>query len=462
MTNKRRRDKESCAGCHRKRTKPLVRRSTLGYGDVSTVPARVAKRHLPADIFWAAASSGTTNSCSAAGPLEAQLASDRSFMKTRFEPDDQTAANDGFSPTLIDPEAYDATEQKFAASLEQTTSAKPPKFVVEAEPSEVVLDNGREIADAAEGGGTQETAAVAPLPTDLQGSPDHDSWRQELAARLSHYRARRRPREPRYPSLQLKFESDQVWSSPASTVQPPPSTAAGLETVNYQQPVAAPRIKLAEPADYPRILPAATTETTAKIIEFASYSPTPRPLDELAEPVLDRPRIIESPELVPPPPALGGILIEPVEEPASERRPGFEIPLRAAPMARRMAAAGIDGALVVSAIAAFAYIFFRITAIIPPPGRVAGTAVFLIGLLWSAYQYLLLVYSGATPGLKLARLELHRFDGNPVPRRIRRWRVLASVRSGVSLGLGYAWCLLDEDELCWHDRITRTYMAPKS
>jgi uncharacterized RDD family membrane protein YckC len=383
-------------------------------------------------------------------------------MKRRFEPD-QTGANDGFSPTLIDPDAYDATEQKFAASLEQTTSAKPPKFVVEEGPSQVALDDGREIAEAAEACATrtQETAAVAPLPTDLQGSSDHDSWRQEVAARLSHYRARRRPSEPRYPSLQLKFESDQVWSSPPSTVEPPPTTAATLQTANYAQPAAVPRIKLAEPADSPRILPAATTETTAKVIAFASYTPAPRPLDELAEPVLDRPRIIEAPELVPPPPALGGILIEPVEEPASERRPGFEIPLRAAPMSRRVAAASIDAALVVSSITAFAYIFFRITSIVPPPGKAAGTAVLLIGLLWSAYQYLLLVYSGATPGLKLARLELHRFDGNPVPRRIRRWRVLASVLSGVSLGLGYAWCLLDEDELCWHDRITRTYMAPK-
>jgi hypothetical protein len=34
------------------------------------------------------------------------------------------------------------------------------------------------------------------------------------------------------------------------------------------------------------------------------------------------------------------------------------------------------------------------------------------------------------------------------------------VLSGFSLALGYAWCFLDEDRLCWHDRITRTYMAP--
>jgi uncharacterized RDD family membrane protein YckC len=420
----------------------------------------------PADIPGLRLFSCATRSCSAAVRLEAHLVPDRSFMKPRFEPDDQTAANDGFSPALIDPEAYDATEQKFAASLEQTGSTRPPKFVVEEKPSEVALHgeplHGEPRINAAEAGspGTNEIAAAL-SPTSVQEPPDHDSWRQEVAARLSHYRARRRTREPRYPSLRLKFESDQVWTPSAGAVEPLPPPAGTPQRASHEQFALAPRITLAEPADYPRILPAVSTETTAKVIDFASYSPAPRPLDELAEPVLDRPRIIEAPELVPLPPALGGILIEPVEEPASERRPGFEIPLQAAPMVRRIAAAVIDAALVVSAIAAFGYIFLRITAIVPPPGKVAGTAVFLVGLLWSAYQHLLLVYSGSTPGLKLARLELQRFDGSPVPRRLRCWRVLASVLSGVSLGLGYAWCLLDEDQLCWHDRITRTYMAPK-
>jgi uncharacterized RDD family membrane protein YckC len=88
-------------------------------------------------------------------------------------------------------------------------------------------------------------------------------------------------------------------------------------------------------------------------------------------------------------------------------------------------------------------------------------ALVLIGLFWVVYQYLLLVYCGISPGLKLAGLQLSRFDGTTAPRRLRRWRVLASVLSGVSLGLGYAWCFLDEDRLCWHDRITHTYMAPK-
>jgi uncharacterized RDD family membrane protein YckC len=408
------------------------------------------------------------------------LVPDRFFMKAKFEPDIPAGVNQPYSkqdhltqnyltqdssPILIDPEAYDASEQTFAASLEPSAANQRKKFVVGEAAHEAVADAPREnVLTGPEEAGPEETdvqepALGTPPPADLE-PPDPDSWRREVAARLSHYRARRRPREPRYPSLQLKFESEPVWNA-AGAAEAPPAVPAEHEVMESVQPPSVPRIRLAEPPDYPRAVFAVSNEATAKVIEFASYSPAPRPLDELAEPVRDRPRIIEAPELVPPPPALGGILIESVEEPETERRPGFEIPLRAAPMSRRVAAAGIDAALVVSAIAAFAYIFFRITAVVPPPAKMAGIGVFLVGLAWSAYQYLLLVHTGDTPGLRLAKLELHRFDGSPVPRRIRRWRVLASMLSGVSLGLGYAWCLLDEDELCWHDRITRTYMAPR-
>jgi tellurite resistance protein TehA-like permease len=137
------------------------------------------------------------------------------------------------------------------------------------------------------------------------------------------------------------------------------------------------------------------------------------------------------------------------------------MPLQSASMSRRLAAVAIDGVLVACAVAVFVYIFLRLTRQVPALQPAVGTALVLIGLFWVAYQYLLLVYSGISPGLKLAGLQLRRFDGTTAPRRLRRWRVLASVLSGVSLGLGYAWCFLDEDRLCWHDRITHTYMAPK-
>jgi uncharacterized RDD family membrane protein YckC len=201
--------------------------------------------------------------------------------------------------------------------------------------------------------------------------------------------------------------------------------------------------------------------TEKKIIEFPRWAAVPMPLEELAEPVFDRPRILEAPEVAPPGPALGGILIESAEEAPIEKRPGFEIPLQPAPMARRLAATAVDAAIVAAAFAMFAYLFFTVTARVPPLLPAASVTVLVIGILWTIYQYLLLVGTGTTPGLRLARLQLNRFDGSPVPRSLRRWRVLTSVMSGVSLGLGYAWCFFDEDQLCWHDRITRTYMAPE-
>ncbi len=90
-----------------------------------------------------------------------------------------------------------------------------------------------------------------------------------------------------------------------------------------------------------------------------------------------------------------------------------------------------------------------------------GLAAGIPCLFWAAYQYLLIVYAASTPGLRVAGLELTRFDGTSTTRSLRRWRALAGCLSGLSLGMGYAWVFLDEDALCWHDRITHTYLAPK-
>jgi uncharacterized RDD family membrane protein YckC len=173
--------------------------------------------------------------------------------------------------------------------------------------------------------------------------------------------------------------------------------------------------------------------------------------------VFETPRIVEVPEVESPAPALGGITLEP-EEREPEKRPGFEIPLQSAPMSRRFTATLCDLGVVITAFILFGYIFFKITGSLPPWKEMASVSLGLLGLFWSTYQYLLLTYAGTTPGLRLAGLQLRQFDGTVLSRSLRRWRVLTSVLSGLSLGLGYAWCFLDEDALCWHDRITGTYL----
>jgi len=393
-------------------------------------------------------------------------------MKSRFEPDIESSLKLPPSVRLIDPEAYDASEQRFAASVEEKSA--PSRFVLDAarenssraECSENAPAPGPDsppVASADDGivAGGMGRDTPRTLQTELLEPQDSESWRNELAARVNNYRARRRPRLPRYPSLQLKFDAPEpAWTAHADSSQPVPLPAANRLAVAMQDALGT-QEEQSIPLRIAETHPSTAAETGARILEFPR-SPVPLPVfDELAEPVVDRPRILEVPELVLPPPALGGILMDAVEEPAQERRPGFELPLQAAPMSRRLLAATIDSLLVITAFAGFAYIFFRITAIVPPLQQGAGISVGLIALLWIAYQYFLIVHAGTTPGLKLAHLRLSRFDGTTVPRKIRRWRVLASVLSGLSLALGYAWCFLDEDRLCWHDRITRTYMAPR-
>ena len=204
------------------------------------------------------------------------------------------------------------------------------------------------------------------------------------------------------------------------------------------------------------------SETTAKIIEFPrSMYAMPVRLHDLADPVIDRPRILEAPEVVPPPPALGGITIEEARAKEPERRLGLDMPLQSAPLEKRLLAVMIDATIVLLAAVGFGAVFFRIAGVRPPLPQTVALGAGLVGVLWATYQYLLIVYSGTTPGLRVMRLQLQRFDGSPPSRRLRRWRVLGSMLSGISLGMGYAWQFLDEDALCWHERVTKTYLAPE-
>jgi len=200
---------------------------------------------------------------------------------------------------------------------------------------------------------------------------------------------------------------------------------------------------------------------TAKIIEFPGPAYTPPVSDnDLAEPVIDRPRILEAPEVVTPPPTLGGILIEEERVIEPERRPGIDMPLQAAAMNSRILSASIDCLITLVACAVFGTIFYRIAGTRPPLWQLMILGAGLPIVFWMAYQYLLVVYSGTTPGLRLAKLQLLHFDGTLPVRRRRRARVFASFLSGLSLGLGYLWQFLDEDALCWHDRVMKTYLAP--
>lgn len=362
------------------------------------------------------------------------------------------------------------SEQQFAASLEiraekpqfeidnvdpeseETRSVSVPKPAAIAESLSAEVSGGQEVC-------ARETAAPtvgvekAPARVDSLQSPDaQPDWRNLVSAKVNNYKARK-PQKDRYPSLKLQFDP------PVKRAAREREVAVTFERLQEHAPEspATQPLPTLPPEPQPEPPPRIVLEATARVIEF------PRPAvraDELAEPVIDRPRIMEAPELLPPPPAMGGILMAPPQDPEPERRPGFDVPLQSAPLRQRIAAALFDAGIVALAMAAFGYVFIRMNGGMPPFRSLATLTVGLLAVLWPAYQYAFLVFCGRTPGLRVAKLHVSRFNGEPVPRRLRQWRVLASVLSLASLGLGYAWCFLDEDQLSWHDRITRTHLAP--
>jgi uncharacterized RDD family membrane protein YckC len=300
---------------------------------------------------------------------------------------------------------------------------------------------------------------------------DADSWRKEVAARLERYRTRRKPRTPRYPSLLLPFDAPESWSRPSS----PNNSAAVFASApprNQDSPVPT-SAEIWEAGPPHPLEPGQTSaqtserhteqaaEQSAKVIEFPRSAAIPVfHSSELADPIFDRPRIVEAPEILPPPPALGGMLIEPAQPASPDSQTSTDFPSGSASIGQRALSALVDGAIVAAAVASCAAIFLRLNPVRAPLLLFAGALAVGILLFWAVYEFLFVVYTGSTPGLRAVRLRLATFDGSPVSRRLRRWRVLASFLSAFSAGLGYLWCVLDQEALCWHDRITRTHIKP--
>lgn len=312
--------------------------------------------------------------------------------------------------------------------------------------------------------------APTPLMDEPAGASGSGDWRNELSARLSTYRSRRKAPPPRYPSLRLPFgpatSALKVPRFEQSLPEPSLETAPDHSLTGDDCLAVAHEVTSVAPEPVRETAPPRRTSSSssgAKIIEFPrfAWAPPPPPPDQLAGPVMDVPRILEVPDAAPPAPALGGITIEPVPVEENRKRPGVDAPLQNALLGQRFLASAIDGLIITGASALFGFVFWKIALVRPPQIQLMTLAPAVPCLFWAVYQYLLIVYSGSTPGLRVARLQLTRFDGRPTTRSLRRWRVFASYLSAASLGMGYVWLFLDEDALCWHDRITRTYLAPR-
>ena len=198
---------------------------------------------------------------------------------------------------------------------------------------------------------------------------------------------------------------------------------------------------------------------------------------ELAALVPEMPRIVEAPEMEPAeaePYAVEAVAPAMAEARQMELLPNFDdihldptpngledeldlIP-RPAPLEQRVVAGLVDAGIVFIGSGVCAVTFLQLAEEMPHSRLTAAFALASCGMFWLLFQYLFLTYGRATPGMKVAQLELCTFEGKPASLFARRCRALASALSGFSAGLGYAWAFIDEDRLGWHDRISQTHL----
>jgi uncharacterized RDD family membrane protein YckC len=226
------------------------------------------------------------------------------------------------------------------------------------------------------------------------------------------------------------------------------------------------RYSISEPAPEPPAPPVQEKPVQGNLIVFPRPFMEPPLLpqpsrDELAEPMNHRPRILEVPEDIMP--VVQGSLFPEIrldadeEEGASHREPEFEVPLRVASAAGRLVAGLIDWGVVIAASLLFAGMAWRALPGIPHAKPFWMTLGAVTLLLWAVYQHMFLLYAGCTLGMRMRGIRLSTFDGQPPQWQQRRRRARFMVISFAAVSLGFLWALADEDALCWHDRISRTF-----
>jgi uncharacterized RDD family membrane protein YckC len=183
--------------------------------------------------------------------------------------------------------------------------------------------------------------------------------------------------------------------------------------------------------------------------------------DELAEPMNNRPRILEVPEDIMP--AVQGSLFPEIrldadeQETSHQHEPEIEVPLRVALVSERLLASLTDVGVVMAASLLFAGMAWHALPDVPH----AKTFWMVLGavtlLLWAVYQHLFLLCAGRTLGMSFRGIRLSTFDGRVPEWEERSNRARSMVISFAPVALGFLWALVDEDTLCWHDRISQTF-----
>lgn len=351
----------------------------------------------------------------------------------------------GFEPAMS---SQPAVREISAPQQDEFAALGPAGVELEAEDR---LDAGMAGSFVEEDGFPETVALQPPVPVE----PVSVRWATELPGRFAD------PMEFHASRGEGLFEEE--WWKPASA-EPVAPGAGEVEVVEPAQPIAGNII------EFPREL-VAPRKARPRLAEAASAAVEPGAQLSIFE--VDPALLPAEPEVETGAPS-AETWTEPTwsrmeleAQPATEWETAVEeaIPaaaptpeLHAAPINRRLMAMLVDTALVSGGVLTAAITALHNARVIPGVHAAEvglGTAVLMGTVL---YYVLFFGFSRATPGMKYARLELITFEGEMPTRAQRCTRMLAMLLSVLPVGLGLVWYLFDDENLCWHDRLSRTYM----
>ena len=246
-------------------------------------------------------------------------------------------------------------------------------------------------------------------------NPAKEAWRGEVSQRVQAYRARRGKGSGREGQADLPFDAH-------------PASFAAEVAVQVDEPVA-PSASRAEDFAF-----------TIAIGRIANNEPEdPRVLIDVSNPPNSESTESEA-------------LLEQTLPPSAESLP-------VATLDDRRRALLIDAACLAFAYGSFLALFGSLGGHFTLSKLSAAVCFSTFAFVYIQYFGLFSIFGGSTPGMMLCGLQVASVTSDaPTPRQyfLRAAGYILSAGTGF---LGFLWVLWDEEELTWHDRISRTYLS---
>jgi uncharacterized RDD family membrane protein YckC len=239
------------------------------------------------------------------------------------------------------------------------------------------------------------------------------AWRGELAQRLDAYRTRRRKLVPNAAQSQFSFD-DLSGKTPAT---------AAVEVVEPPAPVED---------------------------DFSFTIAIGRPSKKR---VLEESRMVIDVSL--PPDSESNRQTQVVED-ERKSQPGLH---PVASIDDRRLAALIDFCCLMFAYGGFLMLFGSLGGQFTLSKLNAAVYTTTFAIVYLQYFALFTIFGGTTPGMMMRGLQVVSFSGeSPTPRQMLL-RTAGYILSAGTFFLGFLWTMWDEDELTWHDRLSRTHLS---